>query len=131
MKILLSILINAGILFAMTYFLSANEAKWIAEGITVEGWLNTYLLGGIILGIINTLIKPILKILTLPLYFVFLGLVSFIINWVILYFLDIIINQILSIPWISYHINGWINFIIAVAIFTILNMVYSILFFKK
>jgi hypothetical protein len=31
----------------------------------------------------------------------------------------------------SYSINWWVNFIIAVAIFTILNMFYSLLFSKR
>lgn len=131
MKILLSILFNAGILFALVYFLDADSAKNISAGIQVEGSYTTYLLGGIILGVMNIIIRPILKILTLPLFLVFLWLVHFIINGLILYIFDIIINDILLIEWISYKIIWWSNFVIAVAIFTILNMVYSILFSKK
>ncbi len=131
MKILFSILINALILYAMTYLLAANPAKWIEAGIVVEWWMQIYILWGIILWLINFFIKPILKILSLPLFFVFLWLVSLLINWVILLLFDYIINDILMVAWMTYSIVWWMNFIIAVAIFTILNMFYSLLFSKK
>jgi uncharacterized membrane protein YvlD (DUF360 family) len=59
------------------------------------------------------------------------GLVSIVINSIILGILTYISNNILQISWIWYTINWWTNFIIAVAIFTILNMFYTLLFFKK
>lgn len=131
MKLLLSILFNAFILYAMVYLLAANPAMDVKEWITVVWWTKTYLFGWIILWVINVIIRPILKILTIPLFFVFLWLVTFIINWIILWLFDYIINDILMISWISYSINWKVNFIIAVAIFTILNMFYSLLFTKK
>jgi len=140
MKILFSIIINAGILYAMTYFLWENAKESIQAGIILwcdDCWylsleaLKTYIIGWVILWIINTVIRPVLKILSLPLFFLFLGLVTFVINGIILYLFTYIINEILIIPWVWYEINGMINFVIAVAIFTILNTLYSLLFFKK
>ncbi len=103
-KILLSILFNAFILFALTFFLGANEAKGITDGIVVEGGLTTFLIGGVILGLINLLIRPLLQILSLPLFLVFFGLVSVIINGVVLFILDYLLNNILQIPGVSYKI---------------------------
>jgi len=131
MRILFSILINALILFLMTYLLASNPDKWIEAWIIVTGWWKTFLIWWIILWILNFTIRPILKILTIPLFIVFLWLVVFIVNAIILKVFDYIVNEILMIPWVSYSINWWINFIIAVAIFTILNMFYSLLFSKK
>jgi putative membrane protein len=140
MKILISIILNSSILYAITYLLWANITK------DVEAWvilwcldcsyesleaLKTYLIWWIILWWINITVKPILKILSLPLFFIFFGLVIFIVNAIVLKLFTYIINDILIIPWIAYNINWWINFIIAVAIFSILNMVYSLLSFKK
>lgn len=136
MKILISILFNALILYLLTYLLGANPS-W-----TVQAWINVtwepqvYIIWWLILWLINVTIKPILKILAIPLFFVFLWLVSFLINWVVLLLLDYIINDILIIKDVSYSIawqwlDWWINFIIAVAIFTILNMFYSLLISKK
>lgn len=140
MKILISIIINALILYAITYLLWENAAKWIQAGITlgcdncsyvsIEA-LKTYLIGGIVLWVINVTIRPVLKILSLPLFFLFFWAVVFFINAIVLRLFTYIINDVLIISWVAYNINGWINFIIAVAIFTVLNMVYSLLFFKK
>jgi len=137
MKILLSIIINSLILFVIAYFLQQNSswtwviiANWLYEYNDIFSW-KTYLLWGIVLGLINLTIKPILKILSIPLFFVFFWLVVFIVNAVILYMLDFILTDILIIKWIWYHINWTVEFIIAVIIFTILNMIYSLLFFKK
>lgn len=131
MKILITIIINALILYALTYLLWENQVKWIEAWVEVIWWLKTYLIWWVLLWLINFTIKPILKILSLPFFFLFLWLVVFVINWIILWLLDYILNNILVIPWVWYSINWTVNFIIAVAIFTILNMVYTLLFSKK
>ena len=140
MKILFSIIINAGILFAITYLLSASPDKWVADWVMLgcaDCWYNslqawkTYIIGWIILWGINVTIRPLLKILSLPFYLIFFSLVWFIVNGIILKLFDYIVNNILSIPWVAYSINGTVDFIIAVAIFTFLNMFYSLIFTKK
>lgn len=139
MKILISIIINAFILYAITYLLWPNSEKAIEAGIilwcdcsyTSLNALKTYAIGGIILWVINVTIRPILKIVSLPFFFLFLGLVSFFTNGIILYLFTYIINDILVIPGVGYQINGLVNFVIAVAIFTVLNTLYALLFFKK
>ena len=140
MRILFSIIINAGILYAITYLLAANPSQWIPDGVvlgcqncsynSLEAW-RTYLIGGIILWIMNITIRPLLKLLSLPLYLIFFTFVGFIVNGIILWLFDYIVNKVIQIPWISYSINGTINFVIAVAIFTFLNMFYSLLFSKR
>ncbi len=140
MKILISIIINAAILYTITYLLGENADKSIEAGVIL--WCNdcgynsldaikTYIIGGIILGLINTTLRPILKILSLPLFFLFFGLVSFVINGILLYLFTYILNNVLIMQWVGYEINGFVNFVIAVAIFTVLNTLYSLLFFKK
>ena len=127
MKIIFSIIFNAFILYALTYFLNTKIETWIA----VAWEPQIYIIWWIILWIINFTIRPILKILSLPLYLIFLWLVVLLINWVILWLFDHIINNVLIMPWLSYSINWTVNFIIAVAIFTILNMFYTLIFSKK
>lgn len=131
MKILFSIILNASILYLLYYFLWANSTWTVTEWITVVWWIKTYLIWWVILWLLNVTIKPLIKLVTLPLFFVFFFFVTFLVNWIILWLFDRIINTVLIIPWVAYTINWWINFIIAVAIFTILNMVYSLLFSKK
>ncbi len=140
MKILISIIINGFTLFAITYLLWENKLMevwawvilWCLDcSYTSLEAIKTYLIGWIILWIINVTIKPILKILSLPLFFIFFGFIVFLTNAIVLKLFTYIINEVLIIPWVWYNIDWWVNFIIAVAIFTVLNMVYSILFFKK
>ncbi len=140
MKILLSILWNALILYLITYLLAGNPERAISDGVllacdncsytSIEA-LKTYLLWGIILWIINTTIRPVLKILSLPLFFLFLWLASILINGIVLYLFSYILNEILIIPWVGYTIIGTLNFIIAVAIFTFFNTLFSLLLFKR
>ena len=128
MKLLFSIIINWLILFAITYLLGANPEKSIQAGImlgcgdcsylSLEA-IKTYIIGGIVLWVINLTIRPILKILSLPLFLIFFWLVAFVINGVILKLFTYIINDVLIFPNVWYEINGWVNFLIAVAIFTI------------
>jgi uncharacterized membrane protein YvlD (DUF360 family) len=125
MKIILSIIFNAFILYIMFFLLNTSKEVWI----TVEWWFKTYLIWWTLLWILNTTIRPILKIVTLPLFLLLLWLVTFIVNGWVLYFFEIFIN-ILDIPWVVYKINWWINLIISIAIFTILNMIYPLLFSK-
>ena len=140
MKILISIILNASILYIITYLLGPNAQESLEAGIIL--WcddcsyhslaaMKTYILWGIILWGMNVTIRPILKILSLPLFFLFFGLVSFVVNGVVLVLFTYIINTLLQIPDVGYEINGIINFVIAVAIFTFLNTLYSLLFFKK
>jgi putative membrane protein len=58
-------------------------ALWVAnalwDGVRIHGWA-AYLIGAAVLGIANTVIKPLLAILTLPLIIVTLGLFYLVIN---------------------------------------------------
>ena len=107
MKIFLSILINGAILYAMTYFLGPNADKSLEAGIILGcgdcsynslDALKTYIVGGIILGLMNIIVRPVVKLLSLPLYFVFLGLASFLVNGIILFLFTYIVNVVLIIP---------------------------------
>jgi putative membrane protein len=54
-------------------------ADWLFDGVSIERWW-PLILGAAVLGIANTIVKPILTLLTLPLVIVTLGLFYFVIN---------------------------------------------------
>jgi putative membrane protein len=58
-------------------------ALWIADalwdGVRIHGWA-AYLIGAAVLGIANTVIKPVLAVLTLPLILLTLGFFYLVIN---------------------------------------------------
>ena len=70
MALLLVWLINAVALMAVAYLL---------PGINVDGFV-TALVAALILGLVNTVIRPILVLLTLPVTLLTLGLFIFVIN---------------------------------------------------
>jgi putative membrane protein len=118
MKIFFSILLNASILYAIAYLIPEVTALW--------GW-QLYLVAGVILGVLNTFIKPILKVLGFPFIIITFGLFTLVINGVILLLLQKIIS-FLNISGVAYSIDGWTNFAIAVVIFSIFNTIYGAFF---
>ena|SRR5205809_3253377 len=54
-------------------------ADWLFSGVSIDG-LGPLLIGAAVLAIANTIVKPILTLLTLPLVIVTLGLFLFVIN---------------------------------------------------
>jgi putative membrane protein len=70
MRILLSILLNA---------LAIYVAAYLLDGIMLSGLAAT-LVAGLVFGIVNTFIKPVLILLTLPLTIITLGLFIFVVN---------------------------------------------------
>lgn len=70
MGIVLRIAINAAALWL------AN-ALW--DGVSIHGWA-AYLIGALVLGLANAILKPILTVLTLPLILVTLGFFYLVIN---------------------------------------------------
>ncbi len=72
------------------YWLLLSGALWITTqfitGINVNSW-QTFLFVGAVFLLINTFVKPILKILTLPLNLITLGLFSLILNGAIFWYL--------------------------------------------
>jgi putative membrane protein len=68
--------------FALVLAINAL-ALWIANGlfagVRIDGW-EAYLVGAVVLAIANTLIKPVLAVLTLPLILATLGFFLLLIN---------------------------------------------------
>jgi putative membrane protein len=58
-------------------------ALWVAndlfDGVRIHGWA-AYLIGAAVLGVANAFLKPVLKLLTLPLVILTLGLFLLVIN---------------------------------------------------
>src|SRR6185437_12914614 len=73
-----------GLLIRLAIALAINAAAlWVADalwdGVTING-AAAYIIGAAVLGIANTVIKPLLAILTLPLILLTLGLFYLVIN---------------------------------------------------
>jgi putative membrane protein len=67
-------------------------AAWIFTGITVGGSAGTLIVAALVYGILATFIKPLLKLLTLPLAIITLGIAWFFVAMFILWLTDLIVS---------------------------------------
>ena len=104
MKILLGWAINALCLFALPYLLSA---------VKISGF-GTALLAALVLSLLNTFIRPILLILTLPITLLTLGLFTLVLNGLMFWMAAKLIDgfEVTSFGWamlaaLAYSIVSW------------------------
>ena len=64
--------------------------SYVVPGFRVAGW-GAALLGAFVLGVVNTLVKPILFILTLPFTILTLGLFLFVLNAICLWITSLLV----------------------------------------
>lgn len=86
------------------YSVALFSAAQVVAGLTVSGGFATYIIAGAVLSVLFLIVKPVLKIITLPLNIITMGLFSFLINAIILYFLTILVSGI-SIT--AFKFNGF------------------------
>lgn len=87
---------------------------WVA-GFTVSGGWKGYIIAGLVLGILNLIVKPILKIISTPIILVSLGLFLIVINAIILWLAAqltryLIIENLIALLWATLVIAA-VNFI--------------------
>lgn len=106
-KIVVGIALNGLALYALTYFV---------EEITYTGGIKFFIIGGITLGVLNLIVKPLFKIITFPLIFLTGGLFLIVINAIILWFLSYFLGVIgfrdvtLAFPNIGSYVIGGLVF---------------------
>ena len=99
--------------------LSLAVADWIFSGVHIDGFW-PLVIGGAVLGTANTIVKPILTILTLPLVIVTLGLFLLVIN----------ILMLLLVEWIApdFSIDGFWTYVGATIVIMIVNYILHAIF---
>ena len=128
MKKLLSQIASAGLgLWLATMFVSGVVVTYYADssifGISLTAQWQMFLALGIILGLLNYFIEPILKTITLPLQILTLGLFTLVIDMGLLWFLDLIFDE-LKIPWMF-------PLLYTTLIIWVLNLIISKILVKK
>jgi len=74
-------------------------AAYLVPGVNFKGDWKMLLLAGFVLSLINLLIKPILKLISLPLLILTFGLFSLIINMFVVWLLTKIVPELNLIGW--------------------------------
>ena len=99
MKFLIWLVVNA---------LALGVAVWLFDGITLSGDTNTdqlltlIIVGGIF-GVITSFVRPIVRVLSLPLIIVTLGLMLFVINALML----LLTSKIADSLDLGFHVDGF------------------------
>ncbi len=84
MNLLISFLINAGVLYALPYILPAFKVANVQSA----------LIAAVVIGLLNTLVRPLLAILTLPITFITLGLFLLVLNGFMFWIADKVLDGI-------------------------------------
>ena len=81
--------------------------------IAVRGGWQTILLAGATLSLLMLIVKPILKILFIPINILTFGLLSWLVNVVVIYILTIVVPEVTILPW-TFPGLTWSGFVIPV-----------------
>jgi putative membrane protein len=104
-------LINALALLALPY---------VVPSVQIDGFV-TALAAALVLGLVNTLIRPVLVVLTLPVTILTLGLFIFVINglmfWLVASFLK------------GFHVAGFWSAVIGALVYALISWLASVLVF--
>ena len=109
MRLMLIWMCNALALLAVAYLL---------PGINVDGF-SSALIAALVLGLINTLIRPLLILLTLPITVLTLGLFILIINGLLFWFAGSVLR--------GFEVSGFWVGVMGALLYSILSSVFSLL----
>lgn len=110
MQIIIALILNALALLLTAY---------IVPGFHVADF-TTAILAAIVLGVVNTFIKPILSFITAPLNLVTLGLFSFVINALVLFIVSAVVKGL--------TIDGWLPAILGAIVLTVVSTILNSVF---
>jgi putative membrane protein len=117
-KFLLKIAINAVALWVASLVLKSGITFDRADGSKLQ-LVETVLLVAIIFGLVNTFIRPIVKLFSIGLMFLTLGLITFVINALML----MLTSAICSHFAVHFHVKNFISALVGSLIVTVVSLV--------
>ena len=92
---------------------------WAFDKVHIDGW-GALVLAGVVFGIVNTVVKPVITVLALPLVLLSLGVALFFINMLMLALTDWVVNGLV--------IDGFWTFVGATLVVWLVNVVIETVF---
>ena len=120
MAFLLRVLVNGVAIWFATLVLSGMEVA--GSGSTAQT-VGIYLLVGLVFGIVNAVVKPVLQVLSIPLYILTLGLISLVVNGLLLW-ITAWLTQ--SWGWGLGVADFWLG-VVAAFLISVINWIFGIL----
>ena len=111
-RLIINLIVNAFCIYAVANFLPSL--------VKVEGGLKFYIISAFLIGILNSLVKPIIKLISFPFIFITGGLFLIVINSLILWILSYLL-AVLDFQGVSFAILGLKGYIYAGIIFGLIN----------
>jgi putative membrane protein len=99
-----------------------GAAGWLLHGVTFHHSAGTLIFAAAVFGVLNTILKPVLKLLTLPLALVTLGIAWFGVSMLMLWLTDVIVPK--------FDIHGFWNLVWATIIVWVVNLVLDNVIFR-
>lgn len=115
MRLLLRWVITSVALFA---------AAWVVPGIEVDSdawWV--YVAMAVILGLVNAVVKPILKFLSCPLILLTLGLFVFVVNALALWFASWLAVNVFDV---GFRVEGFVPAFLGALVVTVVSLVLGV-----
>jgi putative membrane protein len=113
-RLALSWLLNIAVLALVT---------WLLSGVTNDGSFGTLIIAAAVFGILNTILKPILKLLTFPFAILTLGLVWFGVAMLMLWLTNVIVS--------GFDIHGFWTYVWATLIVWAANLVLDLVLDRR
>ena len=88
---------------------------WILSGVTFHGSFWAVVFAAAVFGILNTILKPILRLVTLPLALITLGIAWFFVSMAMLWLTQLIVGK--------FDIDGFWNYVWATILVWLVNLV--------
>ena len=92
---------------------------WLLSGVSFGGSTSTVIWAALVFGLLNTFLKPILKLLSLPFAIVTLGIAWFFVSMLMLWLTTLIIN--------GFDIDGFWNYVWATILVWVVNTIIDAL----
>lgn len=113
MRLILTWLINTVALMALPYLM---------HSVTVSNF-TTALIAALVLALVNTLIRPVLVVLTLPVTFLSLGLFVLVINALLFWLVATLVD--------GFHVAGFWSAFLAAILYSVISWALSTLLLRK
>ncbi|HEY9338466.1 phage holin family protein [Kribbella sp. NPDC050459] len=112
--------------------IALGVATWLVSGITLEGATTgrrvlTLLIVAAIFGVVNAIVKPVVKLLSLPLLILTLGLLTFVINAVMLWLTSWITGKLD----VQFHVDGFWSALFGALIISVVGMLINVVLPEK
>lgn len=120
-KILLGVVLNIIALYVVVKFV---------PDITYTGGATFFVITGLIIGLLNFFVKPLMKVLSFPVIFLTAGLFSLVIN-VIIFWLTIKVVNAINFQGVTVAVGSIWTYFIAALVFGIINWILHILIPNK